>query len=273
MILNVTFLLNNFDNGKLQINFSHFENTYENEIASLNQRIADLEEEVNEKTVHLNRTINSSESFKELVLDAEIALNKKIEEQSETIQQLEKQIYSQQEARDDPCEACAEYVAEIVKMSKSIELKTLEMNSHEAQISELRERIKTLTQELSQGKETPQILNPVVHDKPKETTVHRKKHQILMVSDSQGRHSGNIMRQLFDSEKYSTLSICKPNASFEAIADTAYEMTKNFTKEDYVIMLGGSNNALENKAIAPNILKSNNDRLSNTNVILILTPF
>lgn len=94
-----------------------------------------------------------------------------------------------------------------------------------------------------------------------------------MLADSQGRKCGEILSNLFNKNYYETLCLVKPNACIEQLCEHIKNLTSDFTKQDYVILLGGTNNALSNKYITSTFLDSFRELLSHTNCIIILTPF
>lgn len=61
---------------------------YEDQLALFNDRIAQLEEDLQNKTLYLNRTKHYTETFKLELLEAEEVLNYKIQEQNEIIKHL-----------------------------------------------------------------------------------------------------------------------------------------------------------------------------------------
>lgn len=102
-------------------------------------------------------------------------------------------------------------------------------------------------------------------------TSHKSK--ILLLSDSQGRYCAPILKKMFDEDFYNPLAIFKPNADFDNIVSDVETLTKDFDKNDYVIILGGSNNALNGTSVSNNFVERLKNTSKKTNLIIYLTPF
>lgn len=57
------------------------------------------------------------------------------------------------------------------------------------------------------------------------------------------------------------------------VVDTAHKLSQDFTKNDYVVILAGSNDALNNKAITLELLTNIKKQLNHTNYKIFTTPF
>lgn len=123
-------LLNNFNNGNLKVRTSNLEVKYESEVEALKERIRELEDDLTDKSIHLNRTRDYTESYKTLALEAEEALNSKIQEQSEIIDQLKSQLTAVTSVNnlDFNCENCPVYLNNISELNKSIQIQILELS-------------------------------------------------------------------------------------------------------------------------------------------------
>lgn len=103
------------------------------------------------------------------------------------------------------------------------------------------------------------------------------KPKIKILCDSHGRNIRQILNKQFD-DKYDIYSEMKPNGKFSHILQNIQMCeSKNMDKNDFVIVLGGTNdiNKYSNpKEIIDNIeLKLTNTDLSKTNVILSALPY
>lgn len=266
----LTLLFNHIESGNLLIN-PDFVDHLSTQIEEQNNQIRKLEEELHEKTIHLNRTLDSSESYKVAAIESEEMLNGKIDEQSKNIDNLKCQIAKLSQL-DRTCDSCNEYMVSISKLSREVEIKTLETHSQISVIEALKKKLADLNSRLNELNSThernlldTQMLNS--------SSAIVKKNRILLASDSQGRYCGPILYNLFDQSKYQTLCLTKPNANFEIVAEDAYRLSLDYTKEDFVILLAGSNNASRNSLISKEMLESTTKKLSHTNIILVLTPF
>lgn len=75
-----------------------------------------------------------------------------------------------------------------------------------------------------------------------------KNGQLLILADSQGRNLSKYTSNVWPSDNKKTISsIFKPNATLSEVVNDVGELTKFFTKKDFVVVLGGSNNEIKNK--------------------------
>lgn len=95
--------------------------------------------------------------------------------------------------------------------------------------------------------------------------------QILILSDSHGRHCSSLLRNLIDTPARIS-SIVKPNATLDQVISDLDSLTKTFSKKDFVIIIGGTNNALFNKEITNNTFLNMNKISKKTNIILYSIP-
>lgn len=97
------------------------------------------------------------------------------------------------------------------------------------------------------------------------------KPKILLLGDSHARTGGEILNNNFPN--FETLSVVKPNAKIEAVLNNAIQLTKDFSKEDYIIIIGGTNNALTGAHLNRDFLEKVCNCFNKTNVILCAVPF
>lgn len=296
--------LNYVENGNVQVNPSLVENYFMSQTDELNLRIKELESELHDRTIHLNRTLDNSESYKSIVLESEEMFSKTIKEQSEKLEQQAKIIdklnrqLSEISDLDKTCESCSESLEKISKLSREIEIKILEATSYKSETIILKDKISDLTLMLnemkhpSSNKSSPDFNRPtqadvrVNQEKPSCSKTNAaistkfpissaavNKRKVLLASDSQGRNCGAILSEIFDRDLFQTLCFTKPNADFENIAENAYRLSQGYTKQDYVVLLAGSNNGSRRNFISKQFLEDFRQKISHTNLILILTPF
>jgi hypothetical protein len=67
------------------------------------------------------------------------------------------------------------------------------------------------------------------------------KKNILIIDDSHGRDMHNILRSSLNDDNTLVSSFIKPGAGMKEVVKNVSEMTKNFTKDDVVILIGGTN--------------------------------
>lgn len=103
-------------------------------------------------------------------------------------------------------------------------------------------------------------------------TSESKKHRIMVVGDANVIDFSNILRELVGNEFLIT-TFAKPNAMLDQITTTISSSTVNFDQFDYVIIFGGTADAL--RGHGPNfvLLDGCLSALSNTNVVLLGVPY
>lgn len=72
------------------------------------------------------------------------------------------------------------------------------------------------------------------------TVARRSKHRVLIVSDSHGRDLRKRL-QISLNEKVDVTAVIRPGAPFSAVTSDLTELAKDFSKDDHVIILGGTN--------------------------------
>lgn len=97
--------------------------------------------------------------------------------------------------------------------------------------------------------------------------------KILLVVHSRGRTCKKIMRNIFKESYFETLCFFKPNASFENVIHSAKQLTVNYNMNDFVVILAGSNDGLNNNHISAALLEILKHEMSHTNLVVFLTPF
>lgn len=98
------------------------------------------------------------------------------------------------------------------------------------------------------------------------------KSKFLILADSHGRNSVHfIQREL--SDKYDVQCIFKPNASFENVINDLKSLTRKFTKNDVVVIIAGSNDAIKGATIDSAILNETINNCKNTNLIIVTIPY
>lgn len=267
----------------------------EDHLQEFKNRIRELEEDVKEKSHQINRLKNDYVNFNNIAQEAEEAYNKKINEQNATILDLRNEVINlkkqNSEVLDKSCEDCELYKRKIHELNTNMMSKSSEFDKILSETALLKDKLNSAQLELATIHEsnTRHVNNKDREDIDNKTSSHRpnkvlkntntavldnchRKKQILLLSDSQGRRCGEILKILFD-KIYNTICITKANALMEDVVQDIVKLTKNFTKQDYVILLAGSNNASSKKFITKSFLQHLKNSLSHTNIIFIFTPF
>lgn len=96
------------------------------------------------------------------------------------------------------------------------------------------------------------------------------KHKVIILADEQGRGLQASLQKLLGTN-YKVFSYFKPGASSGDILDDVNVLTKEFTKEDYLIILAGKND--RNPRESSSILFYNLSKTKHTNVIVSEIPY
>ncbi|KAF5308678.1 hypothetical protein FQR65_LT18016 [Abscondita terminalis] len=100
----------------------------------------------------------------------------------------------------------------------------------------------------------------------------KAKIRILILADSHGRNLVSKFRDRL-SPKYSVQCIFKPNATFEQITCDLSGLTLDFNKDDQVIIITGTNNALNKNYISDHHIEKAVAALSHTNCLFAAVPY
>jgi len=68
----------------------------------------------------------------------------------------------------------------------------------------------------------------------------KKKKRVLLLSSSQGRHCSRILGEKL-SDEYEVCGVVRPNAKFKDVVESVEGLTKDFGKDDCVIVMAGGN--------------------------------
>lgn len=264
-------LLNHLETGNLHISLDQTCHNKKND--TLKERIAELEDELYNTSLHLNRTKDNCETYKSLALEAEESFIKKIEDQKITINQLKLEV-ANFKTYEFSHEDSASYEKTIRELNQSLELKTLVLNTQKQEIEELNNKLHNIREQLARAQVALKSISNVskITQTQNQPEYQPTRSRILFVADSQGRNCGSIIRNIMDCNKYDTCCFFKPNATFEIVAESACELSANYGKNDHVIILAGSNNALKNQQLTTSYLEQLKQKMSHTKLTILLTP-
>lgn len=173
---------------------------------------------------------------------------------------------------------------EISKLQQLNELYLTQIEQHKDTIKILTKEItdKTFTNRSTQTDELPinasnicqsiqvETETPARHDdNSNEEDIN--KNNILLLADSHGRGLFSLLKKRLSN--FNILSIFKPNAPFGNVVTDVNLLSKNFTKKDYILIIGGSNNYYKQSAKLINEYKKVIDNCNHTNVIFCTIPF
>lgn len=90
-------------------------------------------------------------------------------------------------------------------------------------------------------------------------------HRVLLLADEKGNNIRHYLQKILG-ENFIVTSFCKPNALVDQLLDSSLALCKDFSKEDFVILLTGSNDNNPTKLNAYTYFYI--DKLCHTNVFL-----
>ena len=91
------------------------------------------------------------------------------------------------------------------------------------------------------------VLEDIVEEQVQESPLHSRpstKNRILILGSSHARHMGSLVQDAVG-DKFKVECICKPNAGLGDVVKDFEGLTKGFSKEDHVVVIGGSGNSLD----------------------------
>lgn len=154
----------------------------------------------------------------------------------------------------------------------------------EAQLTKACKKVKCLpepivTDQLDLNENTP----PILTSSPKKTlglqTVQAKhclgksRKRILIVGDNNGDSCAEILNNHINNENYLVSSFFKPNSTLSNVLNDLHLLCNDFTKEDHVVIIAGTIDALKGHCPRSNDVIGCLKKLENTNVCLIGTAF
>lgn len=99
-----------------------------------------------------------------------------------------------------------------------------------------------------------------------------KRPNILIIGDSHAR-GGTQYLQRFFKETYSVMTVVKPNASLLNVVGDIQSWTKDFDKSDFVLIMGGTNDILNNRVFPKRKLNDIVNGIVHTNVMFLSVPY
>lgn len=97
--------------------------------------------------------------------------------------------------------------------------------------------------------------------------------QLLILSDSHGRNLYNNIMTVWPNCTFNVSCIFKPNAGLSGVVNDLKALTESFTKEDYVVVIGGTNDVVHEGRQLIKTFQCILDRTSHTNVIMAGLPY
>lgn len=151
------------------------------------------------------------------------------------------------------------------KSARNVNKNTSDVNVHQTKTA------KTNNNNITQKKEPKNIIKPTLQRSDRQDG--NDKCKILLLADSQGRSCAHILNKLLPKYKYDVTVFFYPNACFYNVTSNIEKLTKDFTFNDHVVLMAGTNDILKNTLISEQIVKNTLHKLSHTNVMIIGTLF
>lgn len=112
------------------------------------------------------------------------------------------------------------------------------------------------------------------NENPKPPSVN-KRPKLKLITDSHGRHLSNILNETLN-ERYDVSSFLKPNGKISHILDSVATEAKNMDKEDFLLIICGTNDITNNCCDLVKLKYNIQEKLKhiiNTNVLLSSVPY
>lgn len=105
-----------------------------------------------------------------------------------------------------------------------------------------------------------------------ESCLNQKKRQLLIISDELGRGLNKSLTEYLGKSNFIVQSFIKPGASYHSTMDNIEDLTRNFTSNDYILIMTGSNDFISNQNPSLRFILNKIEKCSNTNIIFSATP-
>lgn len=244
------------------------------EISELKAEVIKLLRDNKEKETHITRLNRRTQDFTDIAEDVEKSYQTQIESHKQEIASLNKEnltILKKNEALSNEIKILQENISKAhKKLNELIQLKANMLTSIETLTAENELYIKDLKRskielfdlqekfnELGQRKQEISVKtdNPTsshIAGKNQDDSDQGKKDKILILGDEKVKYLHKHLNGL--ETKYDILTISKPGATYANIFKNTESLLKRYTLNDYVIVMGGTNDFIQKKT--PNISKT-----------------
>lgn len=254
----------------------------ENEEKSiLEKTISELNEDSAAKNRHIKKLKDESKLLLEEAIKSEAEMSALINKQEKIIQELNLQIRELKKQIQSPKKITRNNSTQTSQKVKHISTSTdlltedINMNIINKPFIQNKQRIQE-TAETKEKNSLNNILNlqKYYDTKNKTKTQERKKKQILLLTDDIGRNiERQLTRQLGNSHEHEIVSIIKPGALLHQVIHCVENLTKNFTLQDYVVIIAGSNDINIHKTPSFRLICNKLKQCSHTNVLFTSVPY
>lgn len=279
----------------------------ESELHSLRDETENLRQERAEMESCLRRKLRATVDFEDEVFAVEENLQKEIKQQSLELEDHKTTIYNLKKENLVLTVKIQDLLASAEEYKKAVRELENELGNLSSVKNDMLQTIRTLTQDneiyMSDYKESQQQLfllkNSVVNIKDTSPSVSHvstqcnlvkntvkdqegqrdtytekssEQRKILIIGDSTIMDLYKALQKQANLEAYKIISIVEHNALLESITENICDLTKDFTKRDYVILSGGQRNALCGGSVDLTVFQSLTQMCEYRNLILFSVP-
>lgn len=173
--------------------------------------------------------------------------------------------------KSPPCSDNMGNCLKLVKVIKSIQSQISDLTSQMASLSsQLKQPLKK--QDQNSASKTAVPVRSLVKLNARQSTISRKK--VLILADSHGRGCGSILSQYLNNN-YDISSLVKPGAGIDEIVKMVNKQTAEFGENDWLIIMGGSNDVVHDGSHSVKFIKALNELLplsKKMNIIINTLP-
>lgn len=287
-------------NGKLiycSTNCQNVDEEKETKEQNYISEIKNLRNMLEEKDRHIVRLKRGTESFEEIVEEAENKLLEELSKQKKELDLLKYKLLTIQEENEEHIASLNEKERTILELKTEIEelhqlsrnmvtsIDMLEKDNkrylYKMKQTEIQNEnvITELKQEISNLRKSNEIIEEELNFNINETNYVRlpknpkeklkqngqNKRKVLILCDQTGRHVGNLLRPHLSD--YQLQIIIKPNAFLIDVIKEIHNLTKDFTLNDYVIVMAGYNDFIKYKYPSIRNIHENIRSCTHTNII------
>lgn len=166
------------------------------------------------------------------------------------------------------------YATQLAEHKKTIEILSNKIHSRTlVEVSTQTEFTVALPTHVNKQDRTSQQKPTNVDAANQATSEVNSKHKILLLSDSHGRNLAQMLKTKVNpcNNRFSIESICKPNATFGQVTEDVKNLTKDFNKDDYIIITAGVNDT-ELNIFKDSVLATLN-ACFHTNILINTIPY
>lgn len=235
-------------------------NLLEDEIEILKSELSALNQDNTQKSSFIDRLKLENYNFIQEAVKNEEEMNNLINAQESEIKELKKYI--------DKMNKNSRIVSDEDKKTVGIQTETKKKVYAKEADKSYREKIPERQKKIM--KKTGTQLNINNHGKTDSREV-EKKNNILILGDSNSTDFASILRKMCNNE-YSVTSFIKHNALLDHILEDVVNLTKDYGKKDYVVVIGGLMNMVKGVDVHDSVINILKQISLHTNIIILSIP-